>query len=218
MSGSKYPLLHIGEQYGNFIVNGQYSKSGPKGCKKYFGYCPEGHSLNGTTKAILNKTVICVTCDKAKANFKQCTKCKQVKPNSEYRCYKGTKFRPRCRVCENKRRKYNEQDALFKDPTRILYKGCKDRARQKGLDFDLTRAYLHDLYQPNCPVLGVPLSRAEGRAADASPSLDRIDSTKGYVQGNVRIISWRANKLKNNASLDELKALVRYMEQHNQAA
>jgi hypothetical protein len=50
-----------------------------------------------------------------------------------------------------------------------------------------------------CPLLGTPME---------SPSLDRIDSTKGYVKGNVWVISNRANTLKNDATLTELKTLV----------
>jgi hypothetical protein len=46
-----------------------------------------------------------------------------------------------------------------------------------------------------------------------SPSLDRIDNTKGYVPGNVWVISWRANDLKRNATLEELKLLVAALEE-----
>lgn len=42
-----------------------------------------------------------------------------------------------------------------------------------------------------------------------SPSLDRIDSSKGYVKGNVRVISARANMLKNNATVEELTLVLK---------
>ncbi len=45
-----------------------------------------------------------------------------------------------------------------------------------------------------------------------SPSLDRIDSTKGYTKGNIWVISNRANTLKNDATLSELKLLVERLE------
>jgi len=49
---------------------------------------------------------------------------------------------------------------------------------------------------------------------DNVPSVDRIDPTKGYIKGNVEVISWRANHLKNNATVEELEAIVNYMKLH----
>jgi hypothetical protein len=63
----------------------------------------------------------------------------------------------------------------------------------------------------HCPVLGIALKHNTARRLDNSPSIDRIDSSKGYTKDNVRVISWRANKLKNNGTLEELEAVVRYM-------
>jgi hypothetical protein len=53
---------------------------------------------------------------------------------------------------------------------------------------------------------------SRGRATDNSPTLDRIIPSLGYVRGNVKVISMRANVLKHNASLDELKKLVAWLE------
>ena len=56
-----------------------------------------------------------------------------------------------------------------------------------------------------CPVLGIPLGGVTSRGgSDNSPSVDRIIPENGYIRGNVRIISKRANVLKNNGTLDEL--------------
>ena len=55
-----------------------------------------------------------------------------------------------------------------------------------------------------CPILGIPLIRVGTIATDNSPSIDRIDSTKGYIKGNVQVISKKANTLKNSSSLSEL--------------
>jgi hypothetical protein len=45
-----------------------------------------------------------------------------------------------------------------------------------------------------------------------SPSIDRVDSSKGYTKDNIQVISHRANNLKNNATLEELRKLVTYVE------
>lgn len=83
------------------------------------------------------------------------------------------------------------------------------RALDGGLAFDLT---LDDIVIPAvCPVLGIPLLLGASRdQKDYSPSLDRIDSRKGYTKDNVVVVSWRANKLKSNATVMELRRLYEY--------
>jgi hypothetical protein len=86
---------------------------------------------------------------------------------------------------------------------------AKCRARKLGREFSITK---HDLVLPtHCPVFGFRLSTKVSVGDDRVPSIDRIDSTKGYVKGNVAVISLRANQLKNNATVEELEALVRWM-------
>lgn len=85
---------------------------------------------------------------------------------------------------------------------------CRSRASGKGIEFSITLA---DLVVPElCPVLGIPLKRnkGKGRAAANSPSVDRIDPTQGYVPGNVQVMSYKANCMKNNASPEELLAFA----------
>ena len=79
---------------------------------------------------------------------------------------------------------------------------AKQRAKEKGTEFSITES---DLTIPEfCPILGIPLIRVGTIATDNSPSIDRIDSTKGYIKGNVQVISKKANTLKNSSSLSEL--------------
>jgi hypothetical protein len=62
-----------------------------------------------------------------------------------------------------------------------------------------------------CPILGIPLDYlCEGRT-EGSVSFDRTDSSKGYVPGNVQIISWRANRIKNDGVLAEFEKIVTYL-------
>ncbi|MHB8563307.1 MAG: hypothetical protein ACYDDA_05035 [Acidiferrobacteraceae bacterium] len=68
-----------------------------------------------------------------------------------------------------------------------------------------------------CPLLGIALERKPGVQAGSTPSLDRIDSSLGYVKGNVWVISWRANHIKTDASLEELKQLVAGLERLQRA-
>jgi hypothetical protein len=50
-----------------------------------------------------------------------------------------------------------------------------------------------------------------GRVHDGSPTLDRIDNAKGYVKGNVCVISKKANTMKNNATPEEVWKLSEYV-------
>ncbi len=99
-----------------------------------------------------------------------------------------------------------------RDPVGLMLRSARARARQRGIEFSITR---DDVPCPtHCPVLGMELIYGgSGRLGGmpASASLDRVDNTKGYVPGNVAIISDRANRLKGNATADELEAIARWM-------
>jgi len=98
-----------------------------------------------------------------------------------------------------------------KDPQHTMVQRCKHSAKGRGIEFTITR---NDLVWPtHCPVLGVKLSYTRDKKKpqrDNYPTLDRWDNTKGYVPGNVFVISWRANRIKWHCSPDELEAVARY--------
>jgi len=95
------------------------------------------------------------------------------------------------------------------NPEALLLSGAKRRAKQKGLEFNITH---EDIQIPDtCPVLGIPIIRGVGRQTDNSPSIDRIDNSKGYIKGNVRVVSWRINQRKSDMSVTEILALADYI-------
>ena len=103
--------------------------------------------------------------------------------------------------------------SYYLDLRRRLYNGAKARSKQKGFVFDLC---LSDIIVPDvCPVFGVPFVWGAG-INDYSPSLDRIDSSLGYVKGNVAVISTLANKLKSTATPQQLLQIVDYINSENQ--
>jgi len=118
---------------------------------------------------------------------------------------------------EANRKSYQKRIARIGNVEAVLKKRMVDaavsRARKKGVEATITVA---DIYWPtHCPVLGVPLdySTPFGRrrvVGPAAPSLDRWDTADGYVPGNVFVISMRANRLKGNATPDELEAVANY--------
>jgi hypothetical protein len=113
----------------------------------------------------------------------------------------------------NREREYMRVRAGTGEGYRKLWlSNCKHRASKKGVPFDLT---LDDLVFPDiCPILGIPMVMRSGAFHDNSPSIDRMVPTKGYVKGNVQIISYRANRLKAHGTLDDLRKIVAWMELH----
>jgi len=86
---------------------------------------------------------------------------------------------------------------------------AKKRAKKKGVVFSLN---IEDMpvIPEICPVLGIKIKENNASSPlDSSPSLDRINPKQGYVKGNVRIICNRANRIKSDATLKELKLILR---------
>ncbi len=93
-----------------------------------------------------------------------------------------------------------------------LLAGAKSRAKRAGLPFNITR---EDIHVPEyCPVFGIPLIIEVGARTDNSPTLDKVHNEMGYVRGNVVVVSWKANRLKNNATVGELQQLASFYLQH----
>lgn len=101
---------------------------------------------------------------------------------------------------------------VYAEPTHwakmLLWRTAR-RCRLENIPFNIDAT---DCVVPEkCPVLGLELKVGGGRNCPTSPSLDKIIPALGYVKGNVRVISWRANELKGNATLAEVEAVLRYM-------
>lgn len=169
------------------------------------------------------------------SDTQKCTRCFKVKPLEEYEPKPSGGLRSRCHECMAKSRAYYEktkdrQKAAAKtwtaenrekwnarrrqrnrdNPAWYLFTHVRRRAKSKGIPFTLTLA---DVVVPEvCPILGIPLVMGDGHARPNSPSIDRIDPTKGYVPGNVHVISNRANTIKNDASIEDLRKVLTYLE------
>lgn len=89
---------------------------------------------------------------------------------------------------------------------------ARKRAERKKKPFTITE---HDIVIPSlCPVLGIPLFVGNRSIKNNSPSLDEIVPGKGYIKGNVIIMSWRANRLKSDATLGEIVKIHRFAKRH----
>jgi hypothetical protein len=96
---------------------------------------------------------------------------------------------------------------------RSKYRTKKANSVRRGIPFDIDFGEID--FPLVCPVLGLDLDYfTEEGWSDNSPSFDRIDPNKGYIRGNVAIISMRANRLKNNGTAEEHQKIAQFMLDH----
>ena len=90
-----------------------------------------------------------------------------------------------------------------------IYFGAKHRAFKKNLEFNLD---MSDISIPKkCPALNIEIDIENNKLIDNSPTLDRIDNKRGYVKDNIQVISFRANALKRDGTIEELERLLTWL-------
>jgi len=141
--------------------------------------------------------------------FKRCSKCGEEQALTFFNKSKDNvgELTTWCKACVKKAgRAY-----YLANPRKQLLRSAKQNANARGIECTLT---LDDIpaIPKNCPVLGIELSVPLVGRSDTSPSLDRIDNSKGYTPDNVVVVSWRVNRLKGSATLDELQRIAAYYE------
>jgi len=127
---------------------------------------------------------------------RECTKCGVI--------FEKTSKMTLCHRCNSERVK-------SKTPAWRMHQRAKQRCKMNGLDFNLD---FDDIIIPEkCPILGITMNVNSGRsgAYRNSPSLDRIDNSKGYIKGNVWVISQLANAMKHAASIEDLKSFANWI-------
>lgn len=139
-----------------------------------------------------------------------CSKCQTEKENSEF--HKQTNdphgLQSYCKMCMKSIKYSNHKKGHQKDYRKYLVRAAKCRAKQKNIPFDITWKDLELL--TICPVFGVDMF-SDTRNNPFSPSIDRLIPELGYVKGNVRVISRRANVIKSDASIREIEEILDYM-------
>lgn len=103
------------------------------------------------------------------------------------------------------------------NPRDVMVINARVRAKKKGYPCTITVADLE--WPTHCPILGLeldysttPTGQRKNAKRDAFPTLDKRDPALGYVPGNVFVISYKANRLKSDTTLDQMRVLLRYVE------
>lgn len=88
---------------------------------------------------------------------------------------------------------------------------ARERAQRFSLPIDIDKDYVRSIVPSVCPVFGTPFEFIGKKLRPESPSLDRIDPSKGYTRGNVAIISLRANAIKSNATWQDIQRVADWL-------
>lgn len=96
------------------------------------------------------------------------------------------------------------------DPIRYLFTCAKGRAKRDGTEFTITLADIPPM-GTHCPLLGHAFPSADTHDRRFAPSLDRIDPALGYVPGNVWVVGYRANAVKNDGTAEEHEKIAAAM-------
>jgi len=193
--------------------------------------CKDGHV---SERYVKNST--CVECIRTKTRSRKEYYRKYRKENKEKYNRKGSewyhsnreyilelaKLKRREATAEDRELERNKQEEYKKTPMgrgRSLAGGASARAKEKGLPYDLTPTWVAERLQVGlCEVSGIPFVldglNGENKRHPFTPSLDRIDSTKGYTRDNVLVVCWIVNSFKNEYGYDVVKYVAEKIIEH----
>ncbi len=167
---------------------------------------------------------LCNSCKKPgefyPSNPRQCKECykvskakyrstaKYLKTSNEY-SKKWRTENPELQSAQGKRT-YRNTKANPDRAAVLMVTRRRNSCKERNIPFEITAKDITPL-PDSCPILGIPLFFGDGVFGPNSPTIDRIDSNRGYEKGNVMVISHRANTLKSNATVEELEKVLNFV-------
>lgn len=148
---------------------------------------------------------------------KKCSKCKYNLPIDKFSLKHDVKKRKgyrahSCKKCNRYSQRLRYESHKKTNP--FLHKATRIKSRASSLKvpYDLDKDYLEGIWTDSCPVFGESISITEERGNPWCAELDRLRPDLGYVKGNVRFLSRKANSYKSNMTLEEAKKIYLWME------
>lgn len=134
-----------------------------------------------------------------------CHDCRRKEYRENEKVNKKAKERAKKFYYQNRERELQLSKERYRNNIeKSLYLSAKKRAKEKNIPFNID---VSDIIVPKkCPVFGFDLVIGT-KDKQKSPSLDRIIPEKGYVKGNIIVVSLKANTMKSNATIKEIKKL-----------
>jgi len=150
-----------------------------------------------------------------KGDHMSCVTCGKLKSRSNF-SYKirndiTSGKKDQCKRCgANDRERQRRERSWQDDAAGQMLVNSRQRAKRDGLEHTLTK---EDIVIPEyCPVLGIKLSQEARNRKHSGPSIDRVDNARGYTPDNIVVVSCRANLLKRDATVSELRRLADFYE------
>lgn len=160
--------------------------------------------------------------------MKICCRCKVAKNETEFYARKTAKdgLRGECKACNRlEQLAWHKTESgkacikkYFQYKSNEIVMIERARARAKKLSIPCTIKECDVVIPEYCPILGIALivgGTGTNTSLPGSASLDRINPELGYIPGNVQVISYKANRMKNDATLKELKAFAAWVVNQN---
>lgn len=143
----------------------------------------------------------------------KCSVCQAEKEDTEF-----TRIKEKCNTCchileynRDKKRMEDSESGENYYLRKVILRAAKRRSKKKNLEFNLSLGDLINLKNNTCPILGHEILYKSGVDHKRSASLDRIDPNKGYVPGNVKIVSYEGNSLKNRNDFKSTVKMLNYI-------
>jgi len=147
---------------------------------------------------------------------KRCRCCLEDKLLTEFpiRKDRSGRLRPYCNTCTNSINRSRYKSHSRNQPFKLKATKAKARAKILNIPYNLTAEYLESIWIGVCPVLHKEIYLYEKQNEEFSAELDRFVPNLGYVKGNVHFLSRKANRIKNNSSIEDIENLLNWMKKN----
>ena len=149
---------------------------------------------------------------------KKCSMCGLEKPYPSgfyKKSYSRGGYCKHCKDCHKSTSKKNRSSRHMDDPFREKHYNLKSSANYQGVKYDLDAEYLKSIWTGKCAIFGRDIHMKVGNRTDPyHAEIDKIFPELGYVKGNVQWVCHRANRIKDNATIDELEMVLSSMKRY----
>jgi len=151
---------------------------------------------------------------------KNCSRCQKELPLTSFEQHKGGTLRNMCRPCKLAANRQQRSVGYRPYLTNLISKSKVTSKKRRFTEYEITVDQLVELWESQdgrCAISGVVLTHHNDGTGvkDFNASIDRIDSNLGYVPGNVQLVAYRANMLKQSLSTDMLYWWVKTIYQYS---